>query len=169
MKPTTLVPVEEYLSTDYSPDCDYVDGVLEERNLGERDHSRIQKRLLRILAAFESRLGIEALPEQRVQIGPSRYRVPDICVLYPGHPEEQIITKPPFICFEILSVDDRVTRVQRRVDEYLAMGVPYVWIIDPRDRRVWRCLPGQNLEVRGELRTGNPEIVISLADLFAAN
>ena len=33
MMPATLVSVDEYLTTDYSPDCDYVDGVLE--NSGE--------------------------------------------------------------------------------------------------------------------------------------
>ena len=167
MKPTTLVPVEEYLSTDYSPDCDYVDGVLEERNLGERDHSILQAQLIVLLWRYRH-LGIEALPEQRVQIGPSRYRVPDVVVLRPGHPKEQIVRQPPFICFEILSADDRITRMQHRVDEYLAFGVPYVWMIAPRDRRVWRCLPGQTIEIHGEMRTENPEIVITLAELFAA-
>ncbi len=41
----TLISVEEYLKTSYSPDCDYVDGVVEERNLGERDHSWIQAQI----------------------------------------------------------------------------------------------------------------------------
>ena len=42
MQATTLVSVEEYLNSDYQPDCDYVDGVLEERNLGEYNHGRLQ-------------------------------------------------------------------------------------------------------------------------------
>jgi hypothetical protein len=29
----SLVSVEEYLHTDYEPDCDFVDGVLVERNV----------------------------------------------------------------------------------------------------------------------------------------
>ena len=37
-----LVSVREYLSSSYDPDCDYVDGVVEERNLGEKDHSSLQ-------------------------------------------------------------------------------------------------------------------------------
>jgi hypothetical protein len=40
------ISVQEYLKTVYRPDCDYVDGVVEERNLGERDHSWIQGRLV---------------------------------------------------------------------------------------------------------------------------
>ena len=38
----TLISVEEYLATSYRPDCDYVDGRIEERNLGELDHSSLQ-------------------------------------------------------------------------------------------------------------------------------
>jgi len=30
MQTEELISVREYLSTDYSPDCDYVDGVVEE-------------------------------------------------------------------------------------------------------------------------------------------
>src|ERR1017187_5272419 len=36
MAAATLVFVEEYLSTSYDPDCDYVDGELEGRNVGEK-------------------------------------------------------------------------------------------------------------------------------------
>ena len=46
MKTEALVPVEEYLRTTYHPDCDYVDGEVLERNLGERDHSEVQGELL---------------------------------------------------------------------------------------------------------------------------
>ncbi|MFL6352133.1 MAG: hypothetical protein ACJ74Z_09810 [Bryobacteraceae bacterium] len=42
MAASTQISVEEYLKTVYCPDRDYVDGVVEERNLGERDHSWIQ-------------------------------------------------------------------------------------------------------------------------------
>ena len=38
----TLVTVEDYLNTSYSPDCDYVDGEVLERNSGEREHSELQ-------------------------------------------------------------------------------------------------------------------------------
>ncbi len=36
---TAHLSLEEYLRTDYEPDCDYLDGQLEERNAGELDHS----------------------------------------------------------------------------------------------------------------------------------
>ena len=49
-----LVSVEEYLHTSYSPDVDYVDGLLEERNVGEIDHSWVQKALLLALTRQEA-------------------------------------------------------------------------------------------------------------------
>jgi hypothetical protein len=38
---STLISIEEYLRTSYHPDCDYVDGEIQERNLGEREHARL--------------------------------------------------------------------------------------------------------------------------------
>ena len=38
----TLISVEEYLNTSYDPDVEYVDGVLEERNVGDWLHSLVQ-------------------------------------------------------------------------------------------------------------------------------
>jgi hypothetical protein len=45
MPSRTLVSVEEYLHTSYDPDCDYVDGEIVERNVGELDHSDSQRRI----------------------------------------------------------------------------------------------------------------------------
>ncbi|HKE23787.1 MAG TPA: hypothetical protein VKB88_15585 [Bryobacteraceae bacterium] len=44
-----LVSVDEYLRTVYEPDGDYVDGVVLERNAGEKSHAKVQKRLVRYL------------------------------------------------------------------------------------------------------------------------
>jgi hypothetical protein len=63
MPAATLISVSEYLSTTYRPDCDYVDGEVMERNLGERDHSRIQARLIMLFGTREAELGIVVLPE----------------------------------------------------------------------------------------------------------
>ena len=38
----TLISVEEYLHTTYDPDCDYVDGEVLERNMGDQAHSTTQ-------------------------------------------------------------------------------------------------------------------------------
>src|SRR5258708_4472328 len=97
-----LVSVEEYLSTDYSPDCDYVDGVLEDRNVGEKDHSNMQTVLIVYLFQRCKELGLRVFVEQRIPVTPTRYRVVDLCITV-GEPNEQIFTAPPFLCIEVLS------------------------------------------------------------------
>ena len=160
----SLVSIREYLSTSYRPDCDYVDGVVVERNLGERDHSRLQMAVSAYLHNRCKEFGISVFPEQRLQVSPTRFRVPDVCVVK-GEPTEQIFRTPPFICIEILSPEDRLAEMQQRVQDYLNFGVPYVWILDPATRKAYRSMPGTLSEV-SELRTEDPEIVVPLAELF---
>jgi Uma2 family endonuclease len=136
MKTAALVSVEEYLSSVYQPDCDYVDGVLEERNLGERDHSLMQGLIVGHFLQHRKQLGIQVLPEQRVRISATRFRVPDI-TLVEASTREQIITSPPLLCIEILSPEDRLNRVVKRAEDYAGLGVPDVWIIDPETRRCY--------------------------------
>lgn len=167
MATRTLISVEEYLRTSYSPDCDYVDGEVQERNLGERDHSVTQKRLILFFGNREQQWMIAVYPEQRVQVRPDRFRIPDVCITL-GESEEQVFSKPPFICIEILSPDDRMTRMEEKVDDYLAMGVPYVWILDPDTKRTWEITKalGWRENKTGILKTENPAIELPLSEAF---
>jgi Uma2 family endonuclease len=159
-----LISVREYLSTTYRPDCDYVDGAVVERNLGEYDHARLQAALIVYFHARRKEWGLRAVPEQRVQVSPTRFRVPDVCVVV-GEPAEQIFRTPPFICIEILSSDDRLSHMQARVQDYLKFGVPYVWILDPHTRKAFHCTSSGMVEVT-VLITENPAIRIPLDALF---
>jgi Uma2 family endonuclease len=161
---TTAVTIEEYLSTVYRPDCDYVDGEILERNLGERDHSFWQVEIGAYFSARRKQWGAYAFAEQRIQVAPTRFRIPDICVTL-GWPSETVFRTPPFICIELLSPEDRISRMNDRFDDYLKFGVPYVFLVDPRTHKAWRCTAGAMVEVT-ELRTENPEMVMPLAELF---
>jgi Uma2 family endonuclease len=168
MKATMLVPVEEYLRTTYRPDCDYVDGEVLRRNMGERDHSKLQREFILYLGTRAKQWGIHVFPEQRVQVSARRFRIPDVCVVVGREPQEQIFRQPPFICIEILSKDDSLLGIQRRIDDYLNFGVPYAWVLNPFDRRAWTYSLEGNREVKdGVLRTENPSIEVSLAEVFA--
>src|SRR6266545_826464 len=118
MGTATLVSVEEYLSTSYRPDREYIDGIVLERNLGESDHSSAAMAISDYLYTRRKQFGIRVYPEQRVQVRQTRFRVPDICVLLDRGPVGPIITPPPFICIEILSKDDTVESMQDRIDDY---------------------------------------------------
>jgi Uma2 family endonuclease len=168
VKTVALIPVQEYLRTAYSPDRDYVDGEVQERNLGERDHSTLQREFILFFGNRQKKWKVFVYPEQRVQVSPTRFRIPDICVYAGQEPQEQIFRTPPFICIEILSPEDRWARVQERIDDYLKFGVPYVWVINPVDQRAWACTKDGNAEIRdGVLRTENPSLEIPLAEIFA--
>lgn len=161
MTAATQISVAEYLNTTYRPDRDYVDGEVVERNLGEYEHSRLQMRLIMFLGAREKEWRIRVVPEQRVQVKPTRFRIPDICTLLEGSPLEPIFRHPPFLCIEVFSRDDTFASTVERLDDYLAMGVPNVWVIDPRLRRGYRYTSEGFLEARdGVLRTSNPDLAV---------
>ena len=163
--PAIHVSLEEYLNTEYEPDCDYVDGVLEERNVGKRKHSVTQSRLAFWLQGKLNDLGLEARVEQRVQVSSTRVRVPDICVL-PIDDRDEITHKQPALWIEILSPDDRFSRIQRKSTEILTFGVPTLWIIDPYDLQAWIGRPktGIILAEDAVLRCDNLNLQIALED-----
>jgi Uma2 family endonuclease len=168
MSIATLVSVEEYLGTSYRPDCDYVEGELKERNVGQKDHSNLQGNIFGWFRDRRRALGLKAFTELRIQVSRRRFRIPDICVVQLPEPDEQVLTSPPYICIEVLSPDDSFPKLQERLDEYLAMGVPNVWVLDPASQRAWRIVREGHLEaLDGVLRTSDLKVSVPLADLFA--
>jgi Uma2 family endonuclease len=161
----TQISVQEYLHTVYRPDCDYVDGVVEERNLGERDHSWIQGTIVAFFLSRFKESGIAALPEWRFQTGPTRFRIPDVVVTR-GKPKEQILTEPPLLCIEILSPEDRMSRMNTRIQEYLNFGVPVVWLVDPAERRVWIYRKNGMEEAHGSVNLDGTDITVPFSEIF---
>jgi Uma2 family endonuclease len=164
----TQISVEEYLQTVYRPDCDYVDGEVLERNVGEESHGRFQLRIAAFFLSREEEWNVFVIIEQRAQVSPTRFRVPDVCI-YLEEPQEEVFHTPPFICAEVLSPEDRIGLVQERIDDYLKFGVPYVWVVDPLAHRAWVHTKDEIREVKdGVLRAENPALAVPLTELFAA-
>jgi len=165
----TLISVDEYLHTTYRPDCDYVDGEVLERNMGEQAHSTTQGEFLFYFRSRQREWNVFVFPEQRIQVLPTRFRISDVCVCVGEKPKEEIFNTPPFICIEILSPEDRIDRIQDRIDDYLNFGVPYVCVVNPRSRRAWVYTMESIYEVKdGVLRTESPSLSVPLAEIFAA-
>jgi Uma2 family endonuclease len=162
------ISAEEYLSTVYEHDCEYVDGVIEERDLGEFEHSFLQLFLGSVFVAHRAEWGIVAVSEQRIQVKASSFRVPDLTVLRAGTPREKILTHPPLLVIEIQSPEDTLRRTAAKAAEYLAFGIENVWIIDPAARVAYRgTAHGLELVRTGEVSITDSPIRIVLDDLFA--
>ena len=163
-----LLSVEEYLSTGYDPDCEYDDGRIVERNLGEFEHSFLQIILGTIFTNNMDAWGVFGLTEQRVQIKPRRFLIPDVCVLRLGLPRERILTRPPLIAIEILSPEDTLRRASLKAIEYLEFGVEHVWVIDPEKRVAYNgSMDGLQIVPTGELSVPGTPISVSIHELFA--
>jgi Uma2 family endonuclease len=160
-----FVSLEEYLHTEYSPDCEYIEGVIQERNVGKGQHSYTQGKVYRRLGDLVESKGLIVLPGQRIRVSQSRVRIPDVCVVAAL---EEVITKAPLLCVEVLSPDDRWNRVHASIADYQEMGVPCVWVIDPYDRRAWVF---DEVEPPSEVRDGvltarSLAVALQLADVL---
>jgi Uma2 family endonuclease len=163
-----LVSIDEYLHSDPQPDVDYLDGVLEQRLMGEIDHADVQGTLYAFLHAHRNHWSIRSFVEARVQVAPTRFRIPDVCVMPATWQRTRIVREAPLLCVEVKSEGFTLKREITRAHDYLRMGVPEVWILDPESRSA-HILRGDSVteQREGVLRLANTPIEIDLAALFA--
>ena len=137
MATNTLVTPEEYLLMAFDgPDQEFVDGEVVERNVGERQHSEIQARLVEIFYELRKNVPLYCFPELRLRLAETRYRIPDLSVFAKEKPAESVPSSPPLVAIEIVSRDDRYTEITHKLEEYRAWGVPHVWLIDPWQKKL---------------------------------
>lgn len=130
----THVPVEVYLNSSYEPDAEYVNGAIEERPMGEFDHSSWQHAIELWFAQHAKEWGIRVRPELRIQVSSGNFRVPDVTVLDRSLTIEQVITYPPVAVFEILSPEDTLTRMMTKLADYERMGIKTILVLDPNGK-----------------------------------
>ena len=165
MSVETLISVEEYLNTSYDPDVEYVDGVLVERNVGDWLHSLVQSNL--IFALRRKYPHVYAVPELRSQTRATRYRLPDVCVLLAA-PATKYLLDAAFLAVEILSEDDRMSKMMEKLEEYDRKGVPNIWLIDPRLRKMAVYSSGALSEIHGDriATSGDPRLELTRDEIF---
>jgi Uma2 family endonuclease len=102
--------------------------------------------------------------ETRIRISPTRYRVPDVCV-YEREPEEQVFTTASWIVVEVLSPEDRMSRMQRKLEDHHAIGCPNIWILDPWCSKEYR-FDGTSIVEVPELATRDSRVNLAISRLF---
>ena len=168
MGSATLVSLDEYLHTTYRPDCDFLEGEVKERNMGEQPHAHVQGILTALFHNHRHDWNVRALPEQRVPVRPNRFRIPDICVLRGTDPRDRVIRFAQLLCVEVLSSDDTLRDIQLRADDYTFLGVQHVWAIDPWKHLGYMWRQGRfEQPTNGMLHIPQTPIAVPLSDLFA--
>jgi Uma2 family endonuclease len=164
----TLVSADEYLTSSYHPDMEFVDGALVERGVPTISHGLLQHVLCVYLDAFRTEFEFEPLPAVRTQIVErARYRIPDVMLCPLPVPAGIIMTSAPWAVIEILSPEDRFSDVVARFQDYKKIGVRHMVLLDPEDLVAYRFENGalaQTQIASLELPTG--DLPFDSEDLF---
>lgn len=164
-----LLSINDYLHTSYKPDADFVNGAIQERHLGEIEHSTFQIAIGSWFWFRRTDWGIHPVTEQRVQVSPTNVRVCDVVVLPLEAKGEKVTATPPLVCIEILSPEDRLSRAKLVLSDYLQMGVKNIWLIDPIRRAAWTFdAAGLHEADPTRLIVPNTPIFLDLTEAFAA-
>jgi Uma2 family endonuclease len=160
-----MISLAEYMQTTYRPDREYIDGEVRERNVGKRDHARLQALLTIWFGNHESDWDLFVYTEWRTQVSSTRVRIPDLVLVADDHLPD-ILADPPALVVEILSPDDTYADTQERAADYRRMGVQTVWIIDPKTRTGRYCVNDSWTAAERLIVPGTP-VFADLNDLFA--
>ena len=128
--------VDEYLDRSFDPECELLGGETRPKPLGTVTHSKMEKRLTRLLEQFYGERRVQF--EVSVIVGDDIV-IPDVCVLASEHPvmHRDVLSEPPLLCVEVLSPSQRPAEMLAKCERYREFGVPFCWVLDPVGRRAW--------------------------------
>ncbi len=82
---------------------------------------------------------------------PDTVRGPDVAIYNDATTFAELHPKygevPPLLAVEVLSPDDRLGKIMRKVKIYLKAGVQIVWVVDPETRNVTVHRPGKEAAI----------------------
>lgn len=143
MTTSTALTLDEFLLLpETEPGSEFIDGEVVQKTMPTWDHGLIQR-----LLSFVFTLYLRAQPagdagsEIRCIFGPpgrARTYIPDYVFVIRERLQAggEPFRGAPDLAVEILSPDDRMPRVMRKLRFYLAHGVRLVWLLDPERRTV---------------------------------
>jgi Uma2 family endonuclease len=114
------------------PHFELLDGEAVQKALPTKLHSILQL----VLCLMLKELGFKSRPELTLAIDESWEPTPDVCGIT-GPEEDPYPTRAVAIAIEVLSPDDRFTRVIQKCRKYAEWGVKDILIFDPVGREAW--------------------------------
>ncbi len=177
----TLMTAEEFALLPGDGRRELVKGEVIEMTPGAVESARISSRLTIRIGAFveQHRLGATYTSEPGFVLSrnPDCVRAPDVAFVrkerLPQEPQlEGFFEGAPDLAVEVVSPTDRATDIGAKVGEYLQSGTELVWVVYPKERRVWvyRSLTEASSVGEGGVLTGDPVLpglAIPVADIFA--
>src|ERR1700688_1021833 len=114
------------------PYYELLDGAAVQKSLPTRLHSILQL----ILSIMLKELGFKSRPELTLAIDDAWEPTPDVCGIL-GPEEDPYPSQAVSVAIEVLSPDDRFTRVVQKCRKYVEWGIKDVLVYDPVGRDVW--------------------------------
>jgi Uma2 family endonuclease len=166
MSTKSAVSLEEYLRTSFeNPDREYVDGEIVERRLPDQFQSKTQWLLEGVFWDLAKTRPFHGRPELRSRVAPTRIRIPDVSIYAGNEPTELVPSTPPLAAIEIVSPEDRYADLMQKFEEYSTWGVPHIWLVDPRRRKLQKYISGSLTEVAA-LEIPEYDVRITPAEIF---
>lgn len=182
MTTATRLTLDEFLALpETEPPSEFICGEVVERPMPTGFHSIVVSVLNVMLFGYlqRTREGI-VFPESRhVLRSERRAFLPDLAVILRSRlPSAAALSRGPIeslpdIAIEVLSPDDRPSRVAEKLAFYLRAGIPLVWIVDLEERTIAAHRPGQPSTIHraGDVIDAAPvlsEFALDVGELFAA-
>lgn len=139
-----LITGEELLDMPGLGPCELVKGEIKEMSPTGRQHGRIESKLGRYLDEFvsERTLGEVMVGEVGIYTGRDPDTVRGADVLFISHARLEtaspkgFLDVAPELVVEIMSPSNAWEEVRQKMEEYFAIGVEQVWIVEPANRAV---------------------------------
>lgn len=176
----TNLSVEDFELMSESKGMELVDGDIREKPIGN-EASWVATRIIRRLGAFlsedagelfDSDAGYRCFPHRQRLV-----RKPDISYVARGRfpydrPPRGFANLVPDFVAEVISPNNTVYEVDERLDDFLSVGVPLVWIVNP-DRRTVLTYSSEGIRryTPGQILPGEPVFPgfrVPVEDLFPA-
>jgi len=165
MATSTRVPLEVYLRNfAYEPDADYVDGEIEERPVGEDSHSAFQVAIAAWFFMKAREWNVFVRTELRIQTTATRFRVADVAILDAAISTQPVATHPPLAVFEVLSPEDRLPRILRKLGDYATMGIAEIWVVAP-DKKLFQHFENGSLVERTRFSLPSINIAFDMSEI----
>lgn len=174
----TRMSLEEFLALpEEKPYREFVRGEVVPKAMPNDYHSELVGEFLFFLKSFVRGSQVARVDTELRHIAREEERVylPDVSVTrlerWPSE-RQNPVEVPPDLAIEVLSPDDRAGNVLDKVDFYLRIGVPLIWVADPEGRSVTVYRPGDAPRFLREPATLDaapvlPGFELSLEELFA--